>query len=61
MKGNTDIFTLIHPKTGKHYDTYDQRFYDQNWDRTKDSKKYLEGLKKNYPEKFGGFRIVENA
>ena len=42
------------------YDTNDQRFYGDNWERTQDSKEYLERLIKNNPEKFEGCIIEDN-
>jgi len=57
---NKDKYTLVNPKNGKHYDTNDKRFYDDNWERTKDSKNYLEQIVGNNPEKFEGFNIVKN-
>ncbi len=57
---NQDKYTLVNPKNGKHYDTNDERFYDDNWERTQDSKEYLQRLVSNNPEKFEDFKIVEN-
>lgn len=54
-----ETFTIVH-KSGTHYDTNDQKFYDQKWERTLDSKKYLQGLIFNDPEKFAGCKIENN-
>lgn len=58
---NAETFTIVNEKNGKHYDTNDERFYDESWERTMDSKQYLETLMDNNPEKFEGFKIVDNA
>jgi len=52
-------YTLINPITGYHYDTNDERFYNESWEKTLDSKTYLELLVGNSPEKFEGFKIAE--
>jgi len=51
--------TLVNSK-GQHYDTYDEKFYGENWERTLDSKITLENLVNYNPTKFEGFEIVEN-
>lgn len=53
-------YTLVNPKTGKHYDTIDERFYDDNWEKTIDTKEYLERLLL-YDEdnKFEGYEITK--
>ena len=56
---NSEKHTIVNPKTGSHYDTNDERFYDQSWDRTLDSKPYLERLITNNPEKFEDCVIEE--
>ena len=52
-------YTLVNSK-GQHYDTYDEKFYGENWERTLDSKITLENLVNYNPTKFEGFEIVEN-
>lgn len=56
---NIEIYFIVNPTTGKHYDTLDERFYSFAWERTFDSKKYLETLMVNNPEKFEGCIIQE--
>lgn len=58
---NKETFTIVIKGTDSHYDTNDQRFYEGNWERTQDSKSYLEGLITNYPEKFRGCEIQNNS
>jgi len=60
MKTKNENYTIVIKKTDRHYDTNDERFYESNWERTKDSKEYLEGLIKNYPDKFENCIIEEN-
>ena len=57
MKNET--FTIVKKGTDTHYDTNDERFYNSNWERTQDSKEYLEMIMRNNPEKFEGC-IIEN-
>lgn len=54
-----EIYTLVNPTTGTHYDTLDERFYPESWDKTFDSKEYLTKLKNNNPDKFDGFEVVK--
>jgi len=53
-------FTIVKKGTDNHYDTNDERFYGGSWERTQDSKEYLERIMKNNPEKFEGCIIEEN-
>jgi hypothetical protein len=55
---NEEIYTLINPKTGSHYDTNDERFYEDSWEKTGDTKDYLQTLIENNPEKFEGYKII---
>lgn len=56
-----ETFTLVNIKTGSHYDTNDEKFYGDNWERTQDTKEYLELLKSNNPEKFKDYTIEDNS
>jgi len=47
-----ETFTIVKKGTDTHYDTNDECFYNGNWERTQDSKKYLEMIMRNNPEKF---------
>jgi len=58
MKNET--FTIVKKGTDTHFDTNDRRFYAGNWDRTGDTREYLEMLMSNDPEKFEGCEIVDN-
>lgn len=58
-KMEKETYTIVH-KSGKHYDTNDEGFYDSNWERTQDKKAYLEMLIQNNPEKFEGCQIEDN-
>lgn len=60
MKKIKENYTIVNPLTGEHYDTNDEKFYSENWDRTLDTKNYLKGLIKNNPEKFEGYIIESN-
>jgi len=53
-------FTIIKKGTDLHYCTEDQRFYNDSWERTSDTKEYLEMLIENNPEKFEGCVIEVN-
>tara|TARA_R110001599_G_scaffold223689_1_gene422867 strand:+ start:342 stop:521 length:180 start_codon:yes stop_codon:yes gene_type:complete len=55
-----ETFTIVKKGTGNHYDTNDERFYDSSWERTLDSKSYLEMIISNNPEKFKGCEIQDN-
>ena len=57
---NEEIYTLVNPKTGSHYDTNDERFYSVLWDTTGDTKEYLQTLIENNPEKFEDYIITDN-
>lgn len=57
---NKETFTIVNYKTGQHYDTNDERFYDESWERTQDFKSYLDTLIKNNPDKFQEFKIENN-
>ena len=57
---NTETFTIVKKGTDTHYDTNDQIFYDGSWERTLDSKLYLEMLISNSPEKFEGCETQDN-
>ena len=52
-----EYYTIVNPATGSHYDTNDERFYSESWEKTKDSKPYLKNLIRNNPNKFEGFKI----
>ncbi len=54
-----EIYTIVRP--GQHYDTNDERWYDQWWEVSKDSKEYLEMLIKNNPNKFRDCSIIANS
>jgi len=54
-----ETFTIVKKGTDTHYDTNDQRFYDGNWERTLDSKSYLEMLISNSTEKFESCEIQD--
>ena len=54
---NNEVFTIVNKATDYHYDTNDQRFYASNWDKTYDSKDYLERLINNNSKKFEGCTI----
>lgn len=58
---NQQTYTIVRPGTNEnsHYDTNDNRFYSDSWERTQDYLEYLENLIKNYPEKFENC-IIEN-
>jgi len=56
-----ETFTIIQKSSGHHYDTNDQRFYGENWERTMDTKKYLLQLIENDPDKFEGCIIEDNV
>lgn len=53
-------FTIVRNNNIDHYDTNDERFYSDSWERTLDSKDYLEILIINNLEKFEDCKIVEN-
>lgn len=55
-----ETFTIVDEKFGAYYDTFDERFYSDNWERTYDTKEYLQCLIDNNPEKFKGCKIVDN-
>ncbi len=55
---NEEIYTLVNPKNGNHYDTNDEIFYDESWVKTLDTKEYLQNLIDNNPEKFEGYIIT---
>ena len=55
-----ETYTIIKKGTDTHYDTNDERFYEENWDRTQDTKDYLKMLIKNNPDKFIECIIVNN-
>lgn len=54
-----ETYTIVDPKTGSHYDTDDQRFYSDSWERTMDRKSYLELIIIDNAEKFKGC-VIEN-
>lgn len=54
-----EIYTIVRP--GQHYDTNDERWYEDSWEVSKDSKQYLETLIKNNPRKFQNCTIITNA
>lgn len=58
---NDEIYTIVDTKTGKHYDTEDEKFYGDDMERSTDTKKYLTMLMKNDPEKFKGYKIVSDV
>ena len=53
-------YTIVKNHGESHYDTNDERFYSDSWERTQDSKSYLKTLIKNNPEKFGECHIENN-
>jgi len=55
----SETFTIVKKGSDTHYDTYDERFYAGSWERTQDSKEYLEMIMKNNPEKFEEC-VIEN-
>ena len=57
---NSETFTIVKKGTDNHYDTNDERFYGGTWERTQDSKKYLERIMENNPDKFEGCVIEVN-
>jgi len=57
---NSEKHTIVNLNTSDHYDTNDERFYGQSWERTLDSKSYLQRLIINNPEKFEGCEIEKN-
>tara|TARA_R110000851_G_scaffold23386_1_gene68480 strand:+ start:369 stop:551 length:183 start_codon:yes stop_codon:yes gene_type:complete len=57
---NEEIYTLVNPKTGSHYDTYEEKFLSDSWDQTGDTKEYLQTLIQNNPEKFEDYIITDN-
>lgn len=57
LGGVMEKYTIVNTKTQKHYDTYEQKFLDENRERTYDTKKYLKSIIKNYPEKFRDCKI----
>jgi hypothetical protein len=57
---NKEIYTLVNPKTGSHYDTYEEKFLSDSWDQTGDTKEYLQTLIENNPEKFEDYIITDN-
>ena len=56
----SETFTIVKKGSDNHYDTYDERFYTGSWQRTQDSKEYLEMIMKNNPEKFEECEIENN-
>tara|TARA_R110000824_G_scaffold39200_1_gene118803 strand:- start:2367 stop:2669 length:303 start_codon:yes stop_codon:yes gene_type:complete len=50
-------YTIVVKNTGKHYDTNEESFLGDKWEKTKDTKEYLEQLIKNNPNKFEGCEI----
>lgn len=56
-----ETYTIVQKLSGYHYDTNDKRFYSDSWERSQDTKKYLEQLIENNPEKFEGFEIQDNS
>jgi len=57
---NKEIYTIVNSESGNHYDTNDERFYAENWERTMDNESYLKDLIKNNPEKFEGCKIEKS-
>jgi hypothetical protein len=55
-----ETFTIVH-SSGKHYDTIEEKFLASNWERTMDSKAYLERIMENDKEKFEGCKIENNV
>tara|TARA_R110001632_G_scaffold175286_1_gene294991 strand:+ start:224 stop:559 length:336 start_codon:yes stop_codon:yes gene_type:complete len=50
-------YTIVVKNTGTHYDTNEESFLGGKWEKTKDTKEYLEQLIKNNPNKFEGCEI----
>jgi len=57
---NEEIYTLVNPKTGSHYDTYEEKFLSDSWVQTGDTKEYLQTLIENNFEKFEDYIITDN-
>jgi len=55
---NAEIYTIV--RKGQQYDTNDERWYDDSWEVSKDTKEYLERLIKNNPIKFQDCSIIAN-
>ena len=58
---NTERFTIVSKSGTTHYDTNDERFYSDSWERTLDKKSYLQDLINNNPEKFDGCKIEKTV
>ena len=52
-------FTIVDVSGTMYYDTYDFRFYPVDWNKTYDSKEYLQSLIENNPDEFEGCSIEE--
>jgi len=52
MKPVIEDYTIVNQKTQKHYDTNEEKFLNESWNRTLDKREYLELLISNNPEKF---------
>ena len=59
METSKPTFTIV--RNEYHYDTYDERFYTDSWERTMDVKEYLELIIKNDPARFDGCKIENNS
>lgn len=57
---NKETYTIVHTPSGYHYDTNENQFYSEQWERTKDKKPYLEMLIKNDPDRFKDCIIQNN-
>jgi hypothetical protein len=56
----SETFTIVKTGTDSHYDPNEERFYSASWERTQDSKEYLQMVMENNPEKFEGCEIQDN-
>ena len=55
-----EIYTIVHKVSQHHYNTYEEAFYCERWERMFDSREHLEHLMDNYPDKFEGCEIEIN-
>ena len=53
-------YTIVTKCGTRYYDTDDEKFYPDSWDRTFDKKKYLKTIMANNPDKFEGCKIESN-
>ena len=60
MKQDKEVHTIVHKATNRHYDTNEETFLPDSWECTKDTKKYLQMIINNNPDKFEGCEIITN-